>query len=180
MKNGQTFLGWLQWDAKYLPGNIIQGIKNIFKWLPIVWKDRDFDYSYIIRALRFKIENTANYIEKHNRYEGNELDVQKMRLCLKLIDKINSDFYECEYQEYYKTNMFTEKLENGLHEYKSEVIEDNLDLYFKKYPNDYRRLSEKHKDKRIHSALFMGKMRTERATYLLFTIISRNIYKWWD
>lgn len=37
--------------------NIIRGIKNIWKWLPIIWQDRDWDYGFMLKILVFKLEN---------------------------------------------------------------------------------------------------------------------------
>lgn len=180
MKDGQSFLGWLRWDAKYIPRDIWEGIKNIFKWLPIIWKDRDWDHAYIMYALRFKINNIANYIEKWDRYIGCERDVERMRLCVKLMDKLEEDFYELEYQDYYETVFDFEKNERGLSELKGNIVRDDLKDYFKKYPNDYRRVSEEHKVEDIHAALIIGMNRHKRANRLLFTLIERNIEQWWD
>ena len=37
--------------------NVTQGICNIFKWRKIVWNDRDWDSSFVLRAMLFKFEN---------------------------------------------------------------------------------------------------------------------------
>ena len=29
---------WFKWDAKHLHRDIAQGFKNLWKWLPIIWK----------------------------------------------------------------------------------------------------------------------------------------------
>ena len=165
MKNGQSFLGWLQNDAKYVPRNIIEGVKNLIKWFPLVWKDADWDHYYIMQALRFKIKNTADYIEKHKRYENWERDVERMRLCVRLFDALHDDIYELEYQDYYSSGMF------------DEPIKDDLKTYLAKYPNEYRRIE---KDTEIRDALRLGGNGHKRATKILFTLIERNIYYWWD
>lgn len=167
---------WWNSTGKRLHKITWQGIKNLFRWFPLVWKDRDYDYSYIFYTLKFKIQNTADYIEKHKRYEGYERDVERMRLCVKLIDLLQDDYYQSEYQDYYETEFYTN--EQIL---QSNIIRDDLDSYFAKYPNDYRKLPEKYKDSTKPSkALIMGGMRHTKATKILFTIIERNIYYWWD
>ena len=30
---------WWRFDGRHIPSNIIQGIKNIIYWFPIIWKD---------------------------------------------------------------------------------------------------------------------------------------------
>src|SRR6185295_9596120 len=46
--------------------NFKVGIKNIIKWLPIVWKDRDWGDWYIYEILKFKIKNTRDLILNNN------------------------------------------------------------------------------------------------------------------
>jgi hypothetical protein len=167
---------FFKWKFPYLHKDIINGIKNIIKWMPIVWEDRDWDHAYIMDPLRFKIKNTADYIEKHKRYEGWERDVERMRLCVRLFDALEKDIYESEYHDYYETTSLTD--EEGY--YKSTPIRDDLDSYLKKYPNYYRRLSDKDKERKVWSAIMIGHARHNRASNLLFELIKRNIYKWWD
>lgn len=153
-----------------------QGIKNLWKWFPVVWNDRDYDHAYIMISLRFKIENTANYIEKHKRYEGWERDVERMRLCVRLFDALEKDIYESEYFNYYETRGYTD----DKHYYQQEVLRDDLDTYIKKYPNYYRKLSDKDKERKIWAAIMISHTRHQRASNLLFELIKRNIYNWWD
>ena len=161
---------WWSSTGKHLHRITWEGIKNLWKWFPLVWKDRDYDHSYIFDALRFKIQNTADYIETHKRYEGWERDVEKMRTCLRLIDKCVEEEYQYEYQEYYSNGSF------------GEVAFNMLDDYFAKYPNDYRRLPQKYKEyeNKASTALMMAGLRQARATELLFKLIGNNIYNWWD
>ena len=35
----------------------INSIKNLIKWFPIIWRDRDWDYAYIEDILLFKLNN---------------------------------------------------------------------------------------------------------------------------
>lgn len=178
MKNWKIFKSWW-WHSTgfHLPRLFWDGLKSTIKWLPITWNDRDWDHSYIMYALRFKIKNTADYIEKHNRYIGCERDVERMRLCVRLFDVLEQDIYESEYQDYYDTESSVEDKY-----FVQKVLRDDLDSYIKKYPNDYRRLPDKDKnsEKKVWIALMMGHYRNKRASDLLFELIKRNIDFWWD
>ena len=61
---------WFRWDAKHAHRDIAQGFRNLWKWLPIIWKDRDRDDHFIFEVLKFKIKNTADYTEKKQRFVG--------------------------------------------------------------------------------------------------------------
>ena len=85
--------------------DFIRSIKNIIKWMPLIIKDADWDHRYIIEVLKFKIKNTADYIEKNQRHLDWKRDVKYMRIACNLIDKIwgNDEFdttYELEYSDY--------------------------------------------------------------------------------
>ena len=41
-------------------------IKNIIKWLPILWNQFDFHYIYAIDVFKFKLLNIANHLESNN------------------------------------------------------------------------------------------------------------------
>lgn len=160
---------WWNSEGKYLHRTIWYGIKNLIKWFPIVWKDADWDHAYIMYVLHFKIKNTADYIEKHKRYKGWERDVERMRLCVRLMDALEQDIYELEYQDYYNSGIFDEEKF------------DRLDEYLVKYPNYVKRLNIiPESGNNISAALLIGHYRHQRATQLLFELINRNIYYWWD
>lgn len=172
---------WIKRDGRYFHKDIYKGITNLIKWFPIVWNDRDWDQAYIFYVLRFKLNNTANYLEKQNGYVGVERDVEKIRLCVRLIDKIKDEDYCFEYQDYYKTVFEFEKVELGLTEMKGNVLSDNLEDYFKKHISTYRKVKKQYPDyEDISLALHIGSEMENKAMRLLFTIMERNINGWWD
>jgi len=50
---------WWKFEGRYYHKDIINGVKNLYKWFPIVWKDRDHDHYFIYETLRFKLEQHA-------------------------------------------------------------------------------------------------------------------------
>lgn len=176
---------WFKWDAKYAHRNIALGFKNLWRWLPIIWKDRDWDHHFIFENLRFKIDNTANYIESKKRYVGWEEDVRYMRICVKLIDRIQSDYYTDEMHNYWETKMRLEPMENGKSSLEFDDVKNDLSIYLSKYPNDKRRTLKSKRSKNVGDsdkslAILMSFMRQERARKLLFDIMSNKIERWWD
>lgn len=172
---------WFNERIRYPLHGFCESLKSVVKWFLVVWKDRDWDYGFIMSTLQFKLENTAKYIADHKRYVGYDRDVEKMRTCSRLIDKTRDERYGCEYQDYYKEDGKFVPIEGSKsYRYESEVIEDNLAEYFAKYPNDYRRTPKEPDDSNIRVALRMGQLREVRATHLLFLMMERNIRNWWD
>lgn len=161
--------------------NLIAYIKNIIKWTPILWNDRDWDCAYIYDALKFKIDKTSKYIEKKDRFVSSEKKVKEMNLCKDLIDKINSKYYEDEYFEYYDVKINFKEIPNeeDLSEMDFETTRDDLNSYFKKYPNSYKRAIFKSSN-RQQTAMIMGFERHEKAKRLLYKLLSKNLEGWWD
>jgi hypothetical protein len=102
---------WFKWDAKHAHRDIAQGFRNLWKWFPLVWKDRDWDHHFIFETLKFKITNTANYIKSHDRYVGADRDYEVMMTCVRLIEKIQEEDYDGEWGNYINQKMTMKEIE---------------------------------------------------------------------
>ena len=176
---------WFRWDAKHAHRDIAQGFRNLWKWLPLIWKDRDWDDHFIFEVLKFKIKNTADYTEKKQRFVGWENEVRYMRICEKLMGRIQNEYYQTEYQDYYDFDMSTVPTEDGLYEVVFDVKRDDTAEFVKKYPHALRRAKKDpryenfFKDKKT-GGLAVGMIRHEKARKLLFKILEQRIERWWD
>jgi len=98
---------WFIWDVKHLHRRIWTGIKNLWVWFPLVWKDRDWDYDFTLKALQFKLKKQASYLRKHGSHESAERDAELIMTCVRLIDKLQNEDY---YQEYYDSTPMDNKM----------------------------------------------------------------------
>lgn len=172
-----------------------KGIKNIFKWLPTIWKDRDWDHFYIFEIIKKKLEYQRKYLVENNRFVGVEQVNRDITICLNLINKLKEDYYELEYQDYYimNDNLFgtlsKEKNKDGNYIWKSEILEESFDKFFKKHKSAYRKMMKRNsiirkkwnnfKNKKTQ-ALALSDYNHERAKTLLFKILNEKIEYWWD
>jgi hypothetical protein len=163
-------------------------IKNLARWFPIIWNDQDWDQWYIYEILKFKLKNQAEYIGYHNRHTRAQRDAQIMRLCVTLIDKLQNEWYSGEYQDYHKPKFNWNDSETQPGYFELDIEEDpneRFDEYFKKYPRIYKQVINDPKpryslDTKSSIALNVAHINEERAHKLLFTILERNIRRWWD
>ena len=160
---------------------------NLYRWLPIIWKDQDWDDHYIWEILKFKLKNQAEYIGYHDRHTTAKRDAEIMMLCVRLIDKVQSEYYSHEYFDYHKTeSVFTpSETHPGNYEWDLKEISENFDDYFKKYPRIWNTVKEMKnpvfkKDTKVGVALNIGHINHLRAKRLLFNILEENIEGWWD
>lgn len=175
-------------DVRYFFLDLGRRIKNLWRWLPIIWNDKDYDDHFIFKILKFKIKNTADYIEQRQWFVGYEHEVARMRLCVKLINLIQEEYYGMEYMDHEETTFefvpTDSKDENGdsYYEMKSEMIEDRLDDYFIKYPLIYKQVVSElgGTENRMRIAIHMGAKNHKRAKRLLFNVLDTHIERWWN
>jgi hypothetical protein len=170
---------WVKHDLPYLHLEFVRGVKNLWRWFPVIWKDRDWDDHYIYKVLQFKLKNQAEYIGGRGFYLNAKRDAEIMMTCVRLIDKINEEYYGMEYFEYYDYDMSTDNPNRFL---EFNVTRDELDTYYAKYPLTFKKIEAEYGDTKDRSstALLMGDDRQRKARKLLFKILEQNIETWWD
>lgn len=72
--------------------NLIGRLKHLFKWLPVIWKDKNWDHFYVYEILRFKIKNQADYIQS-NGLTDFDREYERMQTILKLLDRVQNEYY---------------------------------------------------------------------------------------
>lgn len=179
---------WWKHDGRYLHKTIKNGFKNLWYWFPVIWKDRNWDDSFIFEILKHKLKAQANYIGKYGLHVNNWKDERDMMICVRLIDKISEEFYQMEYMDYHKTKHWFEPADKeGYSTWESRQLEENFDDYFNKYPLIYKRvmngegwlkIEDKNDKERIASNI--AHINHERARKLLFKIMEQEIERWWD
>ena len=154
-------------------------IYNLIRWTPIIWRDQDWDHTFIFEILKFKLKNQAEYIGGKDRHTRAKRDAELMMLCVRLIDKVQDEWYGREYFEYHESELKFVPSEShpGSYEMEIEHISDNYEDYFKKYPLIYKQIKTEDKHK---TAFEIAKINEERAHKLLFKILEQNIRGWWD
>lgn len=160
---------------------------NLYRWLPVIWKDQDWDQFYIYEILKFKLKNQADYIGSKDRHVSAKRDAEKMMLCVRLIDKIQEDYYGTECFRYSVTEQvfIPSKEYPGNYEWDIKETSNTYYDYFNKYRLIYKQVLEAEntlfrKDSMMGIALNISHINEERAHKLLFSIIENNIRGWWD
>jgi len=180
----------LWWDnaGRYTLKEIRTGFKNIFYWLPIIWKDRHYDSHYIFEIMMYKIKAQSKYIGERDIHTRAKRDSEIMMTCVRLMEKVQDEFYSSEYSDYHKTKHWFEPTEReGYSSWESKILEENFDDYFKKYPLIYKRVLNGEgifkldgTDDKQRIAMNIGHINHERVRKLLFKLMEQNIERWWD
>lgn len=182
---------YILWELRYAHRDFATGVKNLWKWFPIIWKDRDWDQHFIYETLRRKLEFQAKYITDKDRYTRAQRDAEVMLLCSRLIEIQQEEMYVMEYLDYEISDMRFVDVEDkpDCKEVKMDLISENFDDYFAKYPRQYKRVVAgdvnrykrpiKDKSKQL-IAMEIAHDNQDRSRKLLFKLLEQNIERWWD
>jgi phosphoribosyl-ATP pyrophosphohydrolase len=183
---------WWVVEGKYSHKYFKIGVKNLWYWFPVIWKDRSWDHSYIYKILKHKLKKQAEFTQEKNWHTCSQQNARRMQICVKLIQSCKDDTYGIEYLDYIKERHWFEpcKDKEGYSTWESETLYENFDDFFKKYPLVYKQVmngagpftldgrDEAGLKKTI--AMNIAHLNQNRAKKLLFKIMEENIERWWD
>jgi hypothetical protein len=183
---------WWKFEGRYYHKDFANGIKNLWRWFPTVWKDRDWDASFIYQILAKKLEFQADYIGRRDFHVDSKRDAERMMLVVRLIRFQQEEKYTNEYMDYHdsKIDFVPTDSTQMWYEMIDTQMSERFDEFFKKYPRQYRRAlsgevsrfrrSENPIENKKLIAMEIAHENQERSRELLFKIMSDHIERWWD
>ena len=182
---------WWRFAGRYMHKEFASGIKNLWRWFPTIWKDRDWDHSYVYEIIRVKLEHQAKSIGNRDRHTTAKRDSDRMRLVAKLIKLQQDDFYSMEYMDYHDAKYDFVPTDETEQWYTMEdtLISERFDEYFAKYPRQYQLILAQemmsdtpmlHPDQKKYIAMAIAHTNMQRCRKLIFKIMESEIEKWWD
>lgn len=189
-KEEQGFKHWLErkvlWPAQKglkvtwnFPRRLIRFLIRLFHYLPILWRDQDFDYAYILHMLHFKLKRTRKHIAKHKVIANWPAVAQQIWIAEKMIQA----HFESKWTE----------VEQAAHDQKyGELVQNfikdhELDSKFgESYKCDsYRELAreqglEKQEREQQKAIWELHSQREQTNLDNLFIHLRKHIEDWWD
>jgi hypothetical protein len=182
---------WWKFSGRYYHSDFIQGVKNLWKWFPTIWRDRDWDHGFIYEIIKVKLKNQSDYIGSRNTFISSKRNSELMKLTTRLIQRCQDDFYELELMDYQEIKLKfvpTDETEKWFR-MEDTIVSERFDEYFKKYPLQYKRVLSgeinrfdrdgEEKEKNL-IGMEIAHENQERCRKLLFKIMERHIDGWWD
>jgi len=175
-----TLLSKLHWRIRYF----FTGVKNIFKWMPTIYHDRDWDGDFILKILQKKIEFQRKELVSDNRHMNIDRDNRDMTLALNLLERVREGYYELECMDYWNDDISFEDVQNKPDSKSIEIktTDERFDDYLNKYPSSVRVVIKKHgviEDKKT-LCLEVSYYNHNKANKLLFRILEERLPYWWD
>jgi len=187
---------WWKFDGRHMHREFARGVKNLWRWFPVIWQDRDWDQAYIYTMLAKKLEFQAKYIGDRGFHTNAKRHAERMQLVVKLIKMQRDEFYLMECMDYETSKHWFEPVPEhpGYTEWKHETISERYDEYFAKYPRQYKKVLNgegifaRHREPgyvvdptdKHRIAMEISHMNQDRCKTLLFKIMNNHIERWWD
>jgi hypothetical protein len=107
---------------------------NLFRWLPVIWKDEQWDHYYIYEILKHKLIIMSNSIRTKGNHTLAEYDADRMMLAVRLINKVQNEEYLLELID--DDNITREKLQlvdlkhNKAKKLLFKILEQNIERWW--------------------------------------------------
>lgn len=167
----ECVIGYALWPYRKVQ-NLLITLSRVLYWLPIIWKDRWWDSSFLLRILEAKLRYDSKRYAKYGHHVGNEREARQMLvaavLCKRLADQNYTtpwdqerDVHVNQFFDHINSNSIT--LPNGvtLHSSRGFVPDPLL--------NKKARWATEREDE-------MAKQDLE----LLTNVIRKHLLGWWD
>jgi len=164
----------------------VDGVTNIIRWIPTLYRDKDWDDFYITKILQKKIEFQREHLVKHNRHLSIPQDNRDMTWVLNLIERKHQDYYQLEKYDYEDSEfVFTPYAEDpNYSQLDIKINSESWDKYLDKYKGAARRVKKAYPNKDLsdkHDLVFwVARYNQERAEKLLWKIMAERSVRWWD
>jgi len=149
--------------------NLIRSIKSVVVWLPTIWRDRDWDYVYLLIIMRKKMSLMEKFFASDKALTADHKKIaNSIKKCREILDRLIEDNYiEDRYEEYYERWGHPElKVEDG-----------KLEIYYKNVITEEDERTRKDEFRNLVIREMEGK---ENDKNLLFEKMAQSITSWWD
>jgi len=175
-----SLFGMLHWRIRYF----LTGVKNIVRWMPTLYHDREWAGEYILKILQKKIEYQRKYLVDSNRHRNIDRDNRDMTLALNLLERVMEEHYVLECMDYWDTEMTLCDVPDRpkVKSIEIETTGERFDEYLNKYPSSVRAIIKEHgeiEDKKT-LCLLLSNHNHVKAKALLFRILEERLLSWWD
>jgi hypothetical protein len=71
---------------------VTRGVGNLWRWLPIIWHDKDWDWEPLAEMMEFKLRRMARVIGNGSTASGPR-DAKDMLICAEILKRLRADEY---------------------------------------------------------------------------------------
>lgn len=152
-------------------------VKNVIRWIPVIWNNFDFDYRYALEAFKFQLNNIADHMESDKAVTMSAADrAQKIRTITKLMDKVYDEEYATDYIDKIEELYGPREINWEDDDEKEGYVRYEGYIYEREYTPEQLKAIKEHETK-LHKE---GRAKQEKAHKLLWKLMEHNIRGFWD
>ncbi len=144
-------------------------IKNVFRWLPIIWRDQDWDKHYLYTILYFKLKNMEEFFRSENTHIAEAENIAKEIQIAKILAKRLADEVH---------------LENAIMWHDKIYERPEFEEMFKDIPGSEYSLyvgdPDKERGESFYKCCRHSDYMEQRDKEYLFDHMKKKINRWWD
>ena len=66
------------------------GVRNIIRWIPVIWGDQDWDWYFLAKIMEWKLRR-MHPVFKHGCHIGSNRDARRILICTELLKRLIAD-----------------------------------------------------------------------------------------
>lgn len=150
-------------------------IVKMFKYGKLLWNDFEFDYTYLLKILQFKMKLMSEYMNDKGITVSSSDKAKELKFCVNLIDRILENNYD---------DIPIKNLEDkyGKLKWESEYIENSkfleLNLYREKAPKGTEEYDQERKE--AQKIVYNAERQRKQDINYLFDTMKKRLESWWD
>jgi hypothetical protein len=166
---------FIQKVVDFFKHDIPYGTKNLIRWFPVIWKDRNWDHIFIYKIFRHKLYLQQKHIRTHDNHLSAKSDADKIMICVHLLDRlINDEYHEMAMKHH------DAKWGDGKMEFTEYADDPNLHKLNIVYDNVHTEEDEAKEEKDFKRAMEHEKYLRDQDKNMLFDMMKKYIEGWWD
>ena len=152
---------------------MIQKLKRLFKWIPLIWRTGDWDYGYTLEILSASLEELADHLENHDISEGAEQKAKQMRFTSKMISRhlneVASDLVYDRHNEKWGDPIYV------------QIPIPDTEFHEIRFERLYARTVEEREqeEEEMKEAFYMAQRLEDRDWNLIWDTIKEHMRGWW-
>lgn len=153
-----------------------RAFKRFIEYGKIGWKSYDWDYSYLLILLRFKLQRMKKVLEYGNCIPEKQ-GLQSIKICLRLLDRLITDNYN------YWKNKHYDKWGQPEFDFVEDSEDEELGKLFAMIDKRHNSMNQEELEQEREEymvAIKKDEEHTQRDSRLLFSIMNKYYTWWWD
>jgi hypothetical protein len=157
----------------------VDNVNSLLHWIPIIWKNHEWDYSYLLELLVYKLDKMEVYFALEGMSTCSYISANQIAEVKRLLKRVKEDNYREEVENEFH---FEEKYGELAMDF-GEKDENDCRRAMFSFVKDGEKISNELKEEADKVYLEMMKIadkRRKKECEKAFKIISKAIFNWWD